>query len=82
MIQKGDHMSLDPRLLGPEEKLMLEALKLKVIGQDRAVEIISSAFGFYVSPLRNPDKPIGVFILAGPPGVGKMKLAQALAQFL
>lgn len=73
---------LDPRLLGPEEKSMLEALKAKVIGQDKAVEIVSSAFGFYISPLRNPDKPIGVFILAGPPGVGKMKVAQALAQFL
>lgn len=73
---------LDPRAVGLEEATILEALKTKVFGQDRALEAISSAFGFYNSFLRNPDKPIGVFILAGPPGVGKMKIVQALAEYL
>ena len=76
------NQKLDPRALGPEEKEMREALQEKVFGQDRVIEAVSSAFGFYNSPLRNPDKPIGVFILAGPPGVGKMKITQALAEHL
>lgn len=73
---------LDPRAVGPEEKEMREALKEQIFGQDRVVEAISSAYGFYSSFLRDPDKPIGVFIFAGPPGVGKMKTAQVLARYL
>jgi ATP-dependent Clp protease ATP-binding subunit ClpA len=56
-------------------------LKAKVIGQDRAVRSIADQLRRRLSA-RRPDKPVAVFCLAGPPGVGKTHLAKALAEAL
>jgi ATP-dependent Clp protease ATP-binding subunit ClpA len=56
-------------------------LKSKVIGQDRAVRSIADQLRRRLSA-RRPDKPVAVFCLAGPPGVGKTHLAKALAEAL
>ncbi|MCK9604583.1 MAG: ATP-dependent chaperone ClpB [Candidatus Omnitrophica bacterium] len=66
------------------EKLvkMEERLKSKVIGQDEAVEVISSCVRRSRSGLGDEKKPMGSFIFLGPTGVGKTKLAKTLAWFL
>jgi ATP-dependent Clp protease ATP-binding subunit ClpB len=66
------------------EKLvkMEERLKSKVIGQDEALEVISSCIRRSRSGLGDEKKPLGSFIFMGPTGVGKTKLAKALAWFL
>lgn len=66
------------------EKLikMEERLKLKVVGQDEAIEAISSCIRRSRSGLGDEKKPMGSFIFMGPTGVGKTKLAKALAWFL
>ena len=73
---------LDAKELGPEEKTLLEALKEEIFGQDEVLEKIADALGVYRSPLRNLNKPIGVFLFVGPPGVGKMAVVRALAKHL
>lgn len=66
------------------EKLvkMQERLKLKVIGQDEAIEAISSCVRRSRSGLGDEKRPMGSFIFLGPTGVGKTKLAKTLAWFL
>jgi ATP-dependent Clp protease ATP-binding subunit ClpC len=66
------------------EKLlkMEERLHERIIGQDRAIEVISDAIRRSRSGLKDPSKPIGSFMFIGPSGVGKTELAKALAEFM
>lgn len=61
---------------------MEERLRLKVVGQDEAIEEISSCVRRSRSGLGDEKRPMGSFIFMGPTGVGKTKLAKALAWFL
>lgn len=57
-------------------------LSSKIIGQDQALKQLSQAVLTYRTGLADPSKPMGVFLLVGPSGVGKTETAQALATFL
>ena len=73
------------RMLASErEKLLnMEAeLHRRVVGQERAIAVISDAVRRSRAGLNDPRKPIGSFIFLGTTGVGKTELARALAQFL
>jgi ATP-dependent Clp protease ATP-binding subunit ClpB len=69
---------------GEIEKLvhMEDRLHRRVIGQDNAVEAVSSALRRSRAGLQDPDRPIGTFLFLGPTGVGKTELARALAEFM
>ena len=54
----------------------------KVIGQDQAISVISSAIRRARTGMKNPKKPIGSFLFLGPTGVGKTELAKSLAASL
>ncbi|WP_050604833.1 ATP-dependent Clp protease ATP-binding subunit ClpA [Ruegeria sp. 6PALISEP08] len=61
----------------------LEAsLKRVVFGQDLAIEALSSAIKLARAGLREPEKPIGNYLFAGPTGVGKTEVAKQLADTL
>ena len=57
-------------------------LKLKVIGQDKAVEEVSKAIKISKAGLTPEDKPIASFLFSGPTGVGKTELAISLSKTL
>jgi type VI secretion system protein VasG len=59
-----------------------EHLGQRVIGQDHAMEMIAKRIQTSRAGLDNPNKPIGVFMLAGTSGVGKTETALALAEAL
>lgn len=61
----------------------LEAdIKTMVIGQDKAVELVSQAVKRSRAGLNPPDRPIASFLFAGPTGVGKTELAKSLADVM
>jgi ATP-dependent Clp protease ATP-binding subunit ClpA len=57
-------------------------LKLVIFGQDNAVEALASAIKMARSGLREPEKPVGAFLFAGPTGVGKTEVTRQLAHCL
>ncbi|MFT6675194.1 MAG: type VI secretion system protein VasG [Sulfitobacter sp.] len=59
-----------------------EHLSKRVIGQDHAMKMIAKRIKTSRAELDNPNKPIGVFMLAGTSGVGKTETALALAEVL
>jgi type VI secretion system protein VasG len=61
---------------------LAESLKQRVIGQDHALEMVARRVQTSRAGLDNPDKPIGVFMLCGPSGVGKTETALTLAEVL
>ncbi len=73
------------RMVKDEVKAVLdlaETLNKRVIGQRHALEAIAARIQTSRAKLDNPNKPIGVFMLAGPSGVGKTETGLALAEAL
>lgn len=58
------------------------ALRERIRGQDPALEILTRAIRASKSGLKEPDAPLGVFLLAGPSGVGKTETARAVSDIL
>ncbi|RZU34316.1 ATP-dependent Clp protease ATP-binding subunit [Blastococcus saxobsidens] len=61
---------------------MEDELHKRIIGQEEAIKSVSQAIRRTRAGLKDPRRPGGSFIFAGPSGVGKTELAKALAQFL
>ena len=61
---------------------MEKALHQRVIGQEEAISALSKTIRRTRAGLKDPKRPSGSFIFAGPTGVGKTELAKALAEFL
>jgi len=73
ILAQGNGMSLD---------YLLNALKTKIFGQEEALSVLSQSIVNYHIGLADTNKPIGIFMLAGPSGVGKTETALALAEIL
>jgi ATP-dependent Clp protease ATP-binding subunit ClpC len=61
---------------------MEEALHHRIIGQDEAINTVAKAVRRARAGLKDPRRPIGIFIFLGPTGVGKTELVRALAEFM
>jgi len=61
---------------------MEEVLKEKVVGQDKAIELVANAVKRSRAGIADPNRPIGSFLFLGPTGVGKTELSRALAEFM
>jgi type VI secretion system protein VasG len=73
------------RMVRSEIETVLRLAKLlaqRVIGQDHALELVAKRIQTARARLESPNKPIGVFLLVGPSGVGKTETALALAEAL
>jgi ATP-dependent Clp protease ATP-binding subunit ClpB len=73
------------RILSTEAERLLhleDELKQRVVGQEKATEVVSRAIRRSRSGLGQKDRPIGSFLFLGPTGVGKTETAKALAAIL
>jgi ATP-dependent Clp protease ATP-binding subunit ClpB len=84
VVSRWTGIPVDRMLEGERDKLlrMEEALSKRVVGQQEAVEAVSTAVRRARAGLQDPNRPIGSFIFLGPTGVGKTELTKALAAFL
>ena len=84
VVSRWTGIPVDKMLAGEREKLlgMEGALGARVIGQERAIEVVSNAVRRARAGLQDPNRPIGSFLFLGPTGVGKTELTKSLASFL
>ncbi|HZQ24765.1 MAG TPA: ATP-dependent chaperone ClpB [Terriglobales bacterium] len=84
IVSKWTGIPVSKMLEGEVKKLinMEDRLRLRVVGQEVALERVANAIRRSRAGLSDPKRPIGSFIFLGPTGVGKTELARALAEFL
>jgi ATP-dependent Clp protease ATP-binding subunit ClpB len=84
VVSKWTGVPVTRLLEGQTQKLLRleDVLHERVVGQEAAVKAVAEAVRRSRSGLSDPNRPIGVFLLMGPTGVGKTELARALAEFL
>ena len=84
VVSAWTHIPVSSLLESEKDKLlrMEDRLRLRVVGQDEALNAVANAIRRARSGLQDPHRPIGSFIFLGPTGVGKTELAKALAEFL
>lgn len=77
---------IPPKNVTKDDAIVLKdleaSLKRVVFGQNDAIESLSSAIKLARAGLREPEKPIGSYLFAGPTGVGKTEVAKQLADNL
>ncbi len=84
VVSRWTGIPVTKMLTGEREKLvhLEDELHKRVIGQDKAVKVVSEAIIRARAGIKDPQRPIGSFIFLGPTGVGKTELAKALAEAL
>ena len=77
---------IPPKSVSKDDVIVLKdlekSLKRVVFGQDKAIDALASAIKLARAGLREPEKPIGNYLFAGPTGVGKTEVAKQLADTL
>ena len=77
---------IPPKSVSKDDKAALanleKDLKRVVFGQDKAIDVLSTAMKLSRAGLRDADKPIGSFLFSGPTGVGKTEVARQLASIM
>ncbi len=84
VVSRWTGIPVDKMLEGEREKLLKMETQIakRVVGQEEAVEAVSTAVRRSRAGLQDPNRPMGSFMFLGPTGVGKTELARALAEFL
>ncbi len=84
VVSRWTGIPVDKMLEGEREKLLAMETEIakRVVGQEEAVEAVSTAVRRSRAGLQDPNRPLGSFMFLGPTGVGKTELARALAEFL
>ncbi|MGH7255210.1 MAG: AAA family ATPase, partial [Nitrospirales bacterium] len=84
VVSRWTNIPVSRLLQGEMDKLLRlgDLLHQRVIGQDEAVQAVADAVLRARSGIKDPNKPIGSFLLLGPTGVGKTELARALTATL
>jgi ATP-dependent Clp protease ATP-binding subunit ClpB len=84
VVSRWTGIKVDKMLEGERDKLLRMETQIakRVVGQEEAVEAVSTAVRRSRAGLQDPNRPIGSFMFLGPTGVGKTELSRALAEFL
>ncbi|MBO0789685.1 MAG: AAA family ATPase, partial [Ktedonobacteraceae bacterium] len=84
IVSKWTHIPVSKLMEAEVQKLlrMEDHLRLRVVGQELALQVVADAIRRSRAGLQDPNRPLASFLFLGPTGVGKTELARALAEFL
>jgi len=78
----GDRTLLDTDAKTPRVEEFENALRSLIIGQDPAIQSLSSLYQIFEAGMIGPDRPMGTMLFLGPTGSGKTRLVEAIAEVL
>jgi ATP-dependent Clp protease ATP-binding subunit ClpB len=73
---------LDPGRKSPESLGSEGGLRLKIVGQDEAVQAVVALYQVFRAGLNSPGRPVGNLLFLGPTGAGKTRVVEATAEVL
>ena len=84
VISKWTGIPMQKMLQSESDKLLLieDELTKRVVGQEKAIELVADSIRRSRSGLNDPTKPLGSFLFMGPTGVGKTELVKTVAEYL
>ena len=84
IVSKWTHIEVSKLMSTQRQKLLhlKDTLKMRVMGQDEALDLVSQAIMRSKAQIQDEHRPIGSFMFLGPTGVGKTEVARALAEQL
>src|SRR6266481_8032603 len=80
--QWAHNRELDTRLRSSASRHFEDALRLKIVGQDEAVQALVELYQVFCAGLRSPGRPVGNLLFLGPTGSGKTRIVEAAAEVL
>src|SRR5215510_12331384 len=73
---------LDPNRNSPRAQEFAAGLRARIVGQERAVNEMSSLYQIFLAGMNPSNRPIGTMLFLGPTGSGKTRVVEAAAQVL
>src|SRR6201990_3626597 len=73
---------LDPNRRSNDAREFDGALRRRIVGQDQAVEKVVEIYQMFLAGLNPPGRPVGNLLVLGPPGAGKTRVVEAMAESL
>ena len=80
--REGLHQELDPALTGYEAAKLYADLRKSIVGQDEAVQQVTTIYQTYLAGMSAPGRPLASLLFLGPTGSGKTRLVEATAESL
>jgi ATP-dependent Clp protease ATP-binding subunit ClpA len=81
-MKTGFNTTLDPTRRSDGAQRFEDTLRLKIVGQDDAIEKISEIYQMFLAGLNPPGRPVGNLLFLGPTGSGKTRVVEAMAEAL
>jgi ATP-dependent Clp protease ATP-binding subunit ClpC len=84
VVSRATGIPLERLSVAEKERLLKleDTIKKRIVGQEKAISVLSEAIRRARAGLKDPKRPIGSFLFLGPTGTGKTELAKALAESL
>ncbi len=82
MKSAATQMTLDPKRKSSRARELEESLRAKIVGQDEAIQAISSVYQIFLAGMNPASRPVGNLLFLGPTGSGKTRVVEATAETL
>src|SRR5271167_999496 len=81
-MRTGLNRSLDPAQLSGDAQAFATSLKLRIVGQDPAIERVTEIYQMFLAGLNPPGRPVANLLFLGPTGSGKTRVVEVMAESL
>src|ERR1700739_713208 len=81
-MKTGLNTALDPTRRGSEAEDFERNLRRRIVGQEDGIQKMTELYQMFLAGLNAPGRPVGNLLFLGPPGTGKTRVVEAVAETL